>query len=72
MPPSPGQIRVSSPEDAEAAELAIRERAGSVGATSILVVDVTTDDGGGQRVQRSVSAYFVPSDSARAQQTCGK
>ena len=42
IPPADGSVRVSSPEEAEAAELALRERAGSVGATSVLVIDGST------------------------------
>ncbi len=71
MPPSSGPVRVTSPEEAEAAELALRGRAGSVGATSILVTDETSDDGsGGQRLSRRVAAFFIPADSAQAQQAC--
>lgn len=70
MPPSDGPIRVTSPEEAEAAELALRGRAGSVGATGILVADQVEDDGGNQRLRRSVTAFFSPADSARSQQAC--
>ncbi len=70
LPPADGPIRVTSPEEAEAAELALRGRAGSVGATGLLVTDEVTDDGGTQRISRQASAVYVPSDSARAQQAC--
>jgi len=71
LPPTDGPIRVTSPEEAEAAELDLRRRAGSVGATAVLVTDEVTDDGGGnQRVRRQATAVFVPADSARAQQAC--
>jgi hypothetical protein len=72
IPPGDGPVRVSSPEEAEAAELALRGRAGSVGATGILVTDVTSEEGGGTRVQRSVTAFYVAADAARAQQACKK
>ena len=70
LPPADGPIRVTSPEEAEAAELALRGRAGSVGATGLLVTDEVTDDGGTQRISRQATAVYVPSDSARAQQAC--
>jgi hypothetical protein len=70
MPPADGPIRVTSPEEAEAAELALRGRAGSVGANAVLIADETTEDGGEVRIRRSVTALFVPSDSARAIAVC--
>jgi hypothetical protein len=70
VPPSDGPIRITSPEEAEAAELALRTRAGSVGATGVLVSDVVSDDGGMQRMSRSVIGVFVPADSERAQLAC--
>ena len=70
LPPADGPIRVTSPEEAEAAELALRGRAGSVGATGLLVTDEVVDDGGTQRISRQATAVYVPSDSARAQQAC--
>ena len=70
MPPAAGPVMVSSPEEAEAAELAMRGRAGSVGATGVLVTDVTTEENGMQRMSRSVSAVFVRADSAHAQRAC--
>jgi hypothetical protein len=70
LPPADGPIRVTSPEEAEAAELALRGRAGSVGATGLLVTDEVTDDGGSQRISRQATAVYVSSDSARAQQAC--
>jgi hypothetical protein len=72
LPPSQ-PVRVNSPEEAEAAEMALRGRAGAIGATSLLISDETTDDGtGGQQVARRVAAFFVPADSAAAQKACGK
>ena len=70
IPPADGPIRVSSPEEAEAAELALRARAGSVGATGVLVVDEVSGDGDSQRVRRTATGVFVPADSARALQAC--
>jgi hypothetical protein len=70
IPPADGPIRVTSPDEAEAAELALRGRAGSVGANAVLVVDVVSDDGGALRVRRSATGLFVPADSARALQMC--
>jgi hypothetical protein len=70
IPPTDGPIRVTSPEEAEAAELALRGRAGSVGATGVLIVDEVSGDGDTQRVRRSATGVFVPADSARAQQAC--
>jgi hypothetical protein len=72
MPPADGPVRVTSPEEAEAAELAMRGRAGSVGATGVLVTDITSEESGGTRIQRSVTAVYVPADAARAQQACKK
>jgi hypothetical protein len=72
-PPPGGQIRVTSPEEAEAAEMAMRERAGAVGITSLLVLTETeTDSDGGMRMRRSVSGYFIAADSARAVGICKK
>src|SRR4051812_41566235 len=48
MPPSE-PVRVTSEQEAEAAELAMRGRAGSVGATGILVTDKVVDLSDGER-----------------------
>jgi hypothetical protein len=70
LPPGP-PVRVTSPEEAEAAQLALRERAGKEGANGVLFVDETTDDGtGAVRMRRTVTAVFVPSDSAHAAAAC--
>jgi hypothetical protein len=66
--PPGGQIRVNSPEEAEAAEMALRERAGSVGATSLLILTETDND----TVRRSVSGFFIVADSVRAAGICKK
>ena len=71
VPPPDGPIRVTNEQEAEAAELAMRARAGSVGATAVLVTDESQEDAdGNRRVRRSVKGIFVPADSARAQQAC--
>jgi len=70
MPPGP-PIQVTNPAEAEAAERAVRERAGSVGATGIVFIDVTSaGPGGGMEMRRTMFPVFVPSDSARAQRAC--
>lgn len=72
LPPSE-PIRVTSPEEAEAAELALRERAGSVGANGVLITDESSDaPDGGVRLHRSVTAVFAPADSAHAVAACKK
>ena len=70
MPPADGPVTVTSPEEAEAAELAMRARAGSVGATGLVVTDLRTDEGGMTHLHRSVTAVFASADSARAQLAC--
>ncbi|MEO8622502.1 MAG: hypothetical protein ABI625_15630 [bacterium] len=71
VPRPSGPVIVSNPQEAEAAELALRERAGSVGATGVLVTDEMSDDGsGGQRMRRTVTGVYVPADAARAQLAC--
>lgn len=70
MPEMPGQMRVTSEEEAAAAELAMRGRAGSVGATGVVVSDVTEEEGGNMRIRRSVTAVRSPSDTLRALKAC--
>jgi len=70
VPPPDAPVRVTNEQEMEAAELAMRERAGSVGATGVLVTDEVEEDGGNRRVRRSVKGVFVPADSARAAQAC--
>jgi hypothetical protein len=71
VPPADGPVRVTNEQEAEAAELAMRGRAGSVGATGVLVTDDSQDDAdGNRRVRRSVTGIFVPADTARARQAC--
>ncbi|MEP6999337.1 MAG: hypothetical protein ABI969_02585 [bacterium] len=71
VPRSAVPVIVTNPQELEAAELALRERAGSVGATGVLVTDEMSDDGsGGQRMRRSVTGVYVPADAPRAQLAC--
>lgn len=72
IPAPDGPVRVTSEEEAEAAELAMRGRAGSVGATAVLVTDERTEDADGVRLHRSVLGLYIPADSARAQRACAK
>jgi hypothetical protein len=70
MPPSE-PVRVTSPEELEAAQRLMREQAGSVGATGLLVLEERTDDGMGRvEMHRSVTPVFAASDSARAYAAC--
>lgn len=72
LPPGP-PVRVTSPEEAEAAELDMRERAGAAGANGVLIAEETIDQGDGNvRMRRSVTAIYAPSDSARAATVCRK
>ena len=64
LPPGPA-IRVT-PGGEAAADQAMRDRAGSGGATGMIVTE--TSDGG--LVRRTVTPVFVPSDSARAHAAC--
>lgn len=69
--PRGAPIRITSPDQEQAAERQMMERAGSVGATGVVVHDEVLDGGAGmRRVSRRVIPVFVPSDSARAQAVC--
>ena len=70
IPPADGPIRITSPDEAEAAELALRGRAGSAGANAVLVIDEVSGDADAQRVRRTATGLFVPADSVRALQAC--
>ncbi len=71
VPPPDGPVRVTNEQEAEAAELAMRGRAGAVGATGVLVTDdVQEGSDGSRRVQRRVTGIFVPADGVRARQAC--
>jgi hypothetical protein len=72
VPPPEAPIRVTNEAEAEAAELALRGRAGSVGATGILVATTEEDNGGMVTRRRSVTGIFIRADSATAQKACAK
>lgn len=64
-------IRVTSPDEAEAADRQMAERAGGIGATGIVVADLTlAESPRGRRVVRRVTPVFVPSDTGRAYAEC--
>lgn len=64
-------VRVTSPEEAEAAELEVRRRAGSAGANALLETTETLDQSDGQiRMARKLAGYYIPADSARAAAAC--
>lgn len=69
LPPG-APIRVSSPEEAEAADLEMHRRAGLIGATGLVVMEVVDDDGSSRSVHRQVIPVFVPADTARAYAAC--
>jgi hypothetical protein len=68
--PSGPPIRVSSPEEAEAADVEMHRRAGVMGATGLVVMEVVDDDGASRTVHRQVIPVFVPADTARAYGAC--
>ena len=70
LPPNALPIRITSPEEEVAAEREMRRRAGSVGATGLVVLDEIIDEGGMRKVRRHVVPVFVAADSARAQAAC--
>jgi hypothetical protein len=73
VPAPDGPIRVSNEAEAEAAELQLRARAGTVGATGVLVTTAEDDDGAGRvTMRRQVIGIYVRSDSASAQKACAK
>ncbi|HKR56073.1 MAG TPA: hypothetical protein VJS20_07215 [Gemmatimonadales bacterium] len=69
MPPGP-RMMVQSPEEAAAAEGEMRKRAGQVGATGVVVVEVTNDFNGAVMTSRKVTPVYVAADSARAYGAC--
>ena len=71
LPPGP-PIRVNSPEEAEAAETQILALAGSVGATGLVEMEESEDQGGSMVVRRRVIPVFVPADTGRAYAACRK
>jgi hypothetical protein len=71
LPPTE-PIRVTSPEEAQAAEQKLLERAASVGATGLVIFDESSGSGGEMELRRRVVPVFVRADSARAFKACGK
>lgn len=69
LPPGP-RMMVHSPEEAAAAEGEMLKRAGQVGATGVVVVEVTNDFNGALMTSRRVTPVFVPADTARAYGAC--
>jgi hypothetical protein len=65
-------IRVTSPDEAQAAEQRLLERVASVGGNGLVVFDASTEGADGVQLRRSVAAVFVRADSARAYKACGK
>jgi hypothetical protein len=70
--PAPDKpVIVNNETELEAAELALKERAASVGATGVLAHTVRQDDGAGNvEMRRSTIGIFVRADSAAAQKLC--
>ena len=73
IPAPAAPVMVTNEDELAAAELAMRDRAGSVGSTGVVITDETNDDGNGRvQLRRTTQGVFVRSDSARAQKACGK
>lgn len=73
IPAPDGPIRVTNEAEMEAAEMALRKRAGEVGATGVLAITEEEDDGAGRvTMRRRTVGVFVRADSAAAQKACAK
>jgi hypothetical protein len=72
IPMPDGPVRVTNEAEMEAAELDLKTRAASVGATGILVTSIESNDGGMVTMRRSTTGIFLRADSAAAQQLCVK
>ena len=70
MPRDLPPIRVSNPDEEAAAEREVNRRAGSIGATGLVVTQEASPDYGIRTVRRRAVPVFVPADSARAQAAC--
>lgn len=71
VPAPDGPVRVTNEAEMEAAELALKTRAASVGATGVLIANAEEDNGSGQvTLRRTVTGIFVHADSAAAQKVC--
>jgi len=69
LPPH-APIRVNSPEEADAAQAQILADAGKIGATGLVVEEVSDNDGGSMTMHRRVVPVFVTADTARAYAAC--
>ena len=69
LPPH-APVRVTSQEEAEAAEAQMMTDAGKIGATGLVVTEVVEENGNSRSVHRQVIPVFVPSDTARAYGAC--
>jgi hypothetical protein len=73
IPAPDGPIRVTNEAEMEAAEMALKQRAGSVGATGVLAFNEENDNGSGMvTMRRRVTGIYVRADSAAAQKACAK
>jgi len=63
-------VRVTSQEEADAAEAQMMTDAGKVGATGLVITEVVEENGNSRSVHRQVIPVFVPSDTARAYGAC--
>jgi hypothetical protein len=70
MPRGLPPIRVTSPDEEQAAEREVNSRAGSIGATGLVVTQEASPDYGIRTVRRRAVPVFVAADSARAQAAC--
>jgi hypothetical protein len=72
LPPAP-PVRVTSPQEAEAAERALRERVGKAGGNAVLVMVEPVDmPDGTKRLRRTVVPLFIPAEADRAAAACRK
>lgn len=69
LPPH-APVRVTSQEEADAAEAQMMTDAGKIGATGLVVTEVVEENGNSRSVHRQVIPVFVPSDTARAYGAC--
>jgi len=69
LPPH-APVRVTSQEEADAAEAQMMTDAGKIGATGLVITEVVEEDGNSRSVHRQVIPVFVPSDTARAYGVC--
>jgi hypothetical protein len=71
IPAPDGPVRVTNEAEMEAAELALKTRAASVGATGVLIASEEQNDGSGNvTMRRRVTGIYFRADSAEAQKIC--